>query len=231
MRNAVKTVGRLAKEKSRTAYREVRSKFKDMQIHRELEGAAYSGGNTTKLRDKPRSAPSSPKFNSSDVSANQRSTAVSPSTLTHQINSNFIDRNHSLRRCETSVSHHYHTSGSSPGFPTGTNGASSSSDESETEDELNMTPLNLNLMDYTKDILAKTASSGSTPPAIDRSVIILKIIVISVYCLLYLYGFGFCLFGCWFCCFIFYHFLFLFKICSVNPVYPVLLFPLLPILS
>ncbi|KAI9556760.1 hypothetical protein GHT06_016551 [Daphnia sinensis] len=169
MRNAVKTVGRLAKEKSRTAYREVRSKFKDMQIHRELEGASFSTGNT-KLRDKPRSAPSSPKFGVSDVSTNQRRTAVSPATLSHQLNSNFLDRNHSLRRCETSVSQHYHVSGSSPGFPTGTNGASSSSsEESGTEDELQMTPLNLNLMDDMKDILARTASTESTPPAIDRS--------------------------------------------------------------
>ena len=162
MRNAVKTVGRLAKEKSRTAYREVRSKFKDMQIHRELEGAAYTSGNS-KLRDKPRSAPSSPKL-SSDMSASQRRTAVSPPVLTQQLNSNFLDRNHSLRRCETSVSQHYHA-GSSPGFPS----ATSSSDDSGTEDELNMTPLNLNLMDDMKDILAKTASR-STPPAVDRSV-------------------------------------------------------------
>jgi hypothetical protein len=198
MRNAVKTVGRLAKEKSRTAYREVRSKFKDMQINRELEGAAYSAANT-KLRDKPRSAPSSPKFSSSDVSANQRRTVVSPSTLTHQINSNFIDRNHSLRRCETSVSQHYHVSGSSPGYPTGTNGASSSSDESGTEDELNMIPLNLNLMDDMKDILAKTASSASTPPAIDRSVITFTIVTISVYCLLVFQCLVFCADGCWFC--------------------------------
>lgn len=232
MRNAVKTVGRLAKEKSRTAYREVRSKFKDMQINRELEGAAYSAANT-KLRDKPRSAPSSPKFSSSDMSANQRRTVVSPSTLTHQINSNFIDRNHSLRRCETSVSQHYHVSGSSPGYPTGTNGASSSSDESGTEDELNMIPLNLNLMDDMKDILAKTASSASTPPAIDRSVITFTIVTISVYCLLVFQCLVFCADGCWFCFvyFIISFFFFCLKICSVNPVYPVPLFPLLPTLS
>lgn len=181
MRNAVKTVGRLAKEKSRTAYREVRSKFKDMQIHRELEGAAFSTGNT-KLRDKPRSAPSSPKFGVSDVSTNQRRAAVSPATLSHQLNSNFLDRNHSLRRCETSVSQHYHVSGSSPGFPTGTNGASSSSsEESGTEDELQMTPLNLNLMDDMKDILARTASTESTPPAIDRSVKIFLYLPVSLF--------------------------------------------------
>lgn len=167
MRNAV----RLAKEKSRTAYREVRSKFKDMQIHKELEGAAYSHSTgNTKLRDKPRSAPSSPKLSSSEMSASHRRTAVSPSTLARQLNSNFLDRNHSLRRCETSVSQHYHVSGNSPGFPAETNGESSSTDGSDTEDELNMTPLNLNLMDDMKDILARTAASVSTPPAVDRSV-------------------------------------------------------------
>ena len=178
MRNAVKTVGRLAKEKSRTAYREVRSKFKDMQIHRELEGAAYTSGNS-KLRDKPRSAPSSPKL-SSDMSASQRRTAVSPPVLTQQLNSNFLDRNHSLRRCETSVSQHYHA-GSSPGFPS----ATSSSDDSGTEDELNMTPLNLNLMDDMKDILAKTASR-STPPAVDRSVNTNFFFLSCHFCLLWL---------------------------------------------
>lgn len=192
MRNAVKTVGRLAKEKSRTAYREVRSKFKDMQIHRELDGAAFSTGNT-KLREKPRSAPSSPKFGVGDVSSNQRRTVMSPATLTQQLNSNFLDRNHSLRRCETSVSHHYHVSGSSPGFPTETNGASSSSsEESGTEDELHMTPLNLNLMDDMKDILARTTSTESTPPAIDRSVNILLYFLVSHvhWFLLIFFGFG-----------------------------------------
>ncbi len=231
MRNAVKNVSRLAKEKGRTAIREVRSKFKDMQIHKELEGGAYShtSGNS-KLRDKPRSAPSSPKFSSSDMSAGQRRAAVSPSVLTQQINSNFLDRNHSLRRCETSVSQHYHV-GSSPGFPGGTNGTSSSSDDSGTEDELSMTPLNLNLMDDMKDILAKTAASGSTPPAVDRSVNI----------------FSYCIFGClvvsivwswdsrvvWFFGFVYFivsFFMFLLFF-SVNPVYPVLLYPLLPIPS
>lgn len=172
MRNAVKNVGRL-KEKSRTAYREVRSKFKDMQIHRELEGASYShpSGNG-KLHDKPRSTPSSPKFSGSDVSGSHRRTAgVSVSTLTHQLNANFLDRNHSLRRCETSVSQHYHIEGSSPGYPTETNRTSSSSGgSSDSDDELNMTPLNLNLMDDMKDILARTAASVTSPPAVDRSV-------------------------------------------------------------
>ena len=221
MRNAVKTVGRLAKEKSRTAYREVRSKFKDMQIHRELEGAAYTSGNS-KLRDKPRSAPSSPKL-SSDMSASQRRTAVSPPVLTQQLNSNFLDRNHSLRRCETSVSQHYHA-GSSPGFPS----ATSSSDDSGTEDELNMTPLNLNLMDDMKDILAKTASR-STPPAVDRSVN-----TNFFFCPVIFVCFGYCLSlgsrnGFWFTL-SFPSFVFLFSF-SVNPVYPVLLFPLLTIPS
>lgn len=171
MRNAVKNVGRLAKEKSRTAYREVRSKFKDMQIHRELEGASYShpSGNG-KLHDKPRSAPSSPKFSGSDMSGGHRRAGVS-STLTHQLNSNFLDRNHSLRRCETSVSQHYHVGGTSPGFPTEMNRTSSSSGgSSDSDDELNMTPLNLNLMDDMKDILARTSSSATSPPAVDRSV-------------------------------------------------------------
>lgn len=56
MRNAVKTVGRLAKETSKTAYKEVRSKWKDMQTVRELEEAGHG-----QLNHKPRSAPSSPK--------------------------------------------------------------------------------------------------------------------------------------------------------------------------
>lgn len=178
MRNAV----RLAKEKSRTAYREVRSKFKDMQVNKGLEGPTYSHptGNS-KLRDKPRSAPSSPKFSSSDMSANHRRAVVSPSALTHQLNSNFLDRNHSLRRCETSVSQHYHVSGSSPGFLAETNGASSSSDGSDTEDELNMMPLNLNLMDDMKDILARTAATVSTPPAVDRSVNIIIYLIFGLW--------------------------------------------------
>lgn len=228
MRNAV----RLAKEKSRTAYREVRSKFKDMQIHKELEGAAYSHSTgNAKLRDKPRSAPSSPKLSSSEMSASHRRTAVSPSTLTHQLNSNFLDRNHSLRRCETSVSQHYHVSGNSPGFPAESNGDSSSTDGSDTEDELNMTPLNLNLMDDMKDILAKTSASVSTPPAVDRSVNIFPFSSLE-FCLF--------LFGMWLqgerfsVSFRLYRFFLSFPsflCCSVNPVCPVLLFPLSQTLS
>lgn len=144
MKNAVKTMSRLAKEKSKTAYREMRSKIKDMQQPKEMD-------------DKPRSAPSSPKFGSSK-------SGVPSSALTRQLSSSVIDR--SLRRCETSVSQHYVTEGQSFSiYPQET------SSESESDDELNMAPLNLNLMDDLKDILARsTTSVAAAPPVVDRTV-------------------------------------------------------------
>ena len=147
MKNAVKTMGRLAKEKSKTAYREMRSKIKDMQQHREMD-------------DKPRSAPSSPKFSNSS-----KSSGLPSSALTRQLSSSVIDR--SLRRCETSVSQHYVTDAQSFTIdPLGT------SSESESDDDLNMAPLNLNLMDDLKEILAKSTTSSivATPPVVDRTV-------------------------------------------------------------
>lgn len=170
MRNAVKTMSRLAKEKSRTAYREVRSKIKDMHGAREIDGASFNTSPTKGgLHDKPRSAPSSPKFNGSGKGslASQRKSGVPPSALTRQLSSSVIDR--SLRRCETSVSQHY-VSDANPGFPSPFACQASSSDESGSEDELNMAPLNLDLMDDLKDILAKSAAMSSTPPVVDRSV-------------------------------------------------------------
>lgn len=176
MRNAVKTVGRLAKEKSRTAYKEVRSKFKDMQTSKESEETTYpyptNNGNGM-LREKPRSAPSSPKIGGGGISINQRRVGVlSPATLKQQLSSTLVDRSGNyLRRCETSVSQHYHVGETSPGQPIAEINLSSSSSSSD-EDDLNMAPLNLNLMDDMKDILARSCDMGSssTPPAIDRSV-------------------------------------------------------------
>jgi len=178
----VKTVGRLAKEKSRVAYKEVRSKFKDMQTSKEIEETTnYPYPLTTtnngngKLREKPRSAPSSPKMSGAGISMNQRRVGVlSPATLKRQLSSTLVDRSGNyLRRCETSVSQHYHVGETSPGQPiAGINLSSSSSSSSSDEDDLNMAPLNLNLMDDMKDILARATDMGSspTPPAIDRSV-------------------------------------------------------------
>ena len=183
MRNAVKTVGRLAKEKSRTAYKEVRSKLKDMQTNKEIEEAAYpyptSNGNG-KSREKPRSAPSSPKISGGNMSSMnlRRAGVVSPTTLKRQLSSTPVDRSGNyLRRCETSVSQHYHVGGTSPGQPMSKAGInlSSSDSSSSDEDDLNMAPLNLNLMDDMKDILARTTEMGSSPPAVDRSVNIISI--------------------------------------------------------
>ena len=73
-----------------------------------------------------------------------------------------IDR--SLRRCETSVSQHYAGTAS-------LNGSASSEDNAGTagsDDDLNMAPLNLNLMDDFKDLLAQSTVMG--PPLVDRSV-------------------------------------------------------------
>ena len=145
VRHAVKTMGRLAKEKSRTAYREVRSKIKD-SMHSNRDAG-----------EKPRSAPSSPKFGN-----HAKMASAAPSGLTRQLSSSVIDR--SLRRCETSVSQHYAATAS-------LNGSASSEDSAGTagsDDDLNMAPLNLNLMDDFKDLLAQSTVMG--PPLVDRSV-------------------------------------------------------------
>lgn len=171
MRNAVKTVGRLAKETSKTAYKEVRSKWKDMQTVRDLDDTAYPAhGHVT--QHKPRSAPSSPKLRSGDRMAGR----LSPSSTLKRaaMHSTLLERaGHGLRRCETSVSQHYHV-GSSPGYQqhSGLDDAgSSSSGDNSTDDELHMLPLDLgNLMDDMKDVLAKTAVSSPPPPIVDRSV-------------------------------------------------------------
>ena len=160
MRNAVKTVGRLAKGKSITAYKEVRSKFKDLQLNAVDVDVK-----------KPRSAPSSPKFRDSRGSI--QSLGVSPTFLARKLKST-PEKSHGLRRCETSVSQHYNAESSSPGYsayPPPARDSSSSDESSNDDDELNMAPLNLNLMEDMKDILSRTsASSYSSPPSVDRSV-------------------------------------------------------------
>ena len=189
----MKTVGRLAKEKSRVAYKEVRSKFKDMQTSKEIEETTnYPYPSTTTnngngmLREKPRSAPSSPKMGGAGISMNQRRVGVlSPATLKRQLSSTLVDRSGNyLRRCETSVSQHYHVGDTSPGQPIAGINLSSSSSSSSDEDDLNMAPLNLNLMDDMKDILARATDMGSssTPPAIDRSVNTNHFLLALVFC-------------------------------------------------
>ena len=106
----------------------------------------------------------------------RRAGVVSPSTLKRQLSSTLVDRSGNyLRRCETSVSQHYNVGETSPGQPmskAGTN-LSSTDTSSSDDDDLNMAPLNLNLMDDMKDILARTTDMGSScssPPVVDRSV-------------------------------------------------------------
>lgn len=94
---------------------------------------------------------------------------------------------HSLRRCETSVTHAYHMGTvSGPGYQpqesSGLDGLANCSSRSSSsggdegsggEDELHMLPLDLgNLMDDMKDVLSRTSVSSS-PPAVDRSVIMM----------------------------------------------------------
>ena len=116
------------------------------------------------FHDKPRSAPSSPKIGTLSM-PNKRHSGVPSKGLSHKLNAT-IEKNHSLRRCETSVTHHYHANSSSPGFPE----TNSTSEDSSNDEELQMPRLNLDLVEDMKDYLFKATSiSHSTPPAVDRS--------------------------------------------------------------
>ena len=127
------------------------------------------------FHDKPRSAPSSPKIGTLSM-PNKRHSGVPSKGLSHKLNAT-IEKNHSLRRCETSVTHHYHANSSSPGFPE----TISTSEDSSNDEELQMPRLNLDLVEDMKDYLFKATSiSHSTPPAVDRSVRTWKIVCFFV---------------------------------------------------
>lgn len=144
----MKEQSRLAKEKSRTACKDIRSRFKDLQVNKDVDDAGALRRSQDYL-DKPRSAPSSPKFSSMKI------TGTLPASNT--------DKN--LRRCRTSVTSHYHNDSCSPTITID----SSSDDSSTTEEDLQLAPLNLNLVDDMKEILDRFPVD--MPPAVDRSVI------------------------------------------------------------
>jgi len=198
MRNAVKSVGKMAKRKSRTAMKEVRMKFKELNVSDigDDTSAAAAGhfGN-----GKPRSAPSSPNFlKMKAASLRGRGGTAGTAAAAAAAEVSGSEQSHSLRRCETSVNPQQFIAGSSsPGYSafrddsnssssacaaaTTTTASSSSAEssndddedeeeEEEDDDELNMAPLNLNLMDDMKDILSRATSSYSNPPSVpDRS--------------------------------------------------------------
>lgn len=179
MRNAVKSVGKMAKRKSQSALKEVRLKFKELQVNEDGEESAHTDPHRLFTNGKPRSAPSSPNFVKTrtggriTIAGDFGGGAGGGSELSGS------ELSHSLRRCETSVNQqHFNADSSSPGYSafreqsaTATATSSSSAESSNDEDELNMAPLNLNLMDDMKDILSRASSSYSNPPSVpDRSV-------------------------------------------------------------
>ena len=179
MRNAVKSVGKMAKRKSQSALKEVRLKFKELQVNEDGEDPAPSDLHRHFSNGKPRSAPSSPNFIKSRLGGGGGGGGGAGLAGGGSPELSGSEQSHSLRRCETSVNQqHYKASSSSPGYSafreqsaTAAATSSSSAESSNDEDELNMAPLNLNLMEDMKDILSMASSSYSNPPTVpDRSV-------------------------------------------------------------